>query len=65
MGIDDKLQQGEGRLEQAAGDLMGDEEMQEEGEQTEARGKLSEKLTDVREKIDDTIEAARDKIKQG
>jgi uncharacterized protein YjbJ (UPF0337 family) len=53
---DEKIDQIKGRVEQAAGDLTDDEELQNQGERHEKGGKLKEKVNGaidaVQEKLD-------------
>ena len=62
MGIDDKLQQGEGRVQKAAGDLTDNDQLREEGEDTEEKGKLRGKLDAVRDKVDGILDGAQEKL---
>jgi uncharacterized protein YjbJ (UPF0337 family) len=54
-----KAEQAQGRVEQAAGDLTGDQETKREGMLDEAKGKLREIADKARDKIHDAT--ARDK----
>lgn len=63
MDANDKIEQGKGRLQQAAGDLTGDEQMSQEGEETENKAKVSETIADVRDKATSALDALRDKVK--
>lgn len=53
-----------GRAKQAAGDLTGDDELEQDGERQELAGDLKDKVGEVKEGIDDKIDAVRDKIDQ-
>jgi uncharacterized protein YjbJ (UPF0337 family) len=65
MAIRDKIDQATGRAKQAAGDLTDDEQMRAEGENTEAKGKLKEKVNDVKDRIDHAIDVTEAKINSG
>jgi uncharacterized protein YjbJ (UPF0337 family) len=64
MTSDDKMKQAKGRIEKAAGDLTGDEQLRQQGEMDESKGKMSEKIADLREKADQKIDSLREKIKK-
>jgi uncharacterized protein YjbJ (UPF0337 family) len=64
MTANDKMQQAKGRAEKAIGDIADDEQMQDQGQMDEDKGKASEKIADLREKADEKIDALRDKIKK-
>ncbi len=56
MGIDDKLNEAQGRIKQAAGDLTDDQQLKDEGRADEAKGKLGGLIDDAKEKLSDGID---------
>ncbi len=52
---DEKLDQGKGRLKEAAGDLTGDEDLKAEGKVDRASGTIKEKVGDAADKAKEAI----------
>lgn len=52
----------QGKGEQALGKLTGDEELQAQGEQNEAKGDIKDKLDDVKDAVSDKIGDLKDKF---
>ncbi len=51
-----------GRAKQAAGDLTDDEELEREGEQDEAAGKVKDKVDDAKDAVNDAVDKAKDRF---
>lgn len=51
-----------GRVKQAAGDLTNDRDLEREGEQQEAAGKLKDAVDDVKDKANDAIDKVKSKL---
>lgn len=51
-----------GRLKQAAGDLTGDDDLEQEGERQETAGEVKDKIDEAGDKINETIDDVRDKL---
>jgi uncharacterized protein YjbJ (UPF0337 family) len=58
-GTSDKIQ---GRIKQAAGDLTGNDDLENEGERDEAAGTAKDAIGDAADKVKDGIDKVRDKI---
>ena len=52
----------QGRVKQAAGELVDDDELHREGERDEAAGKLKEKVGDVKDHVEDAIDSFKDRM---
>ncbi len=50
-----------GRIEEAAGDLTGDEELQQEGKVDQAAGKVKQKLDEAKDWAEDKIDDLKKK----
>lgn len=64
MDINDKAHEEKGRAKEALGDLADDPNLQEEGQDDQAKANVSQKIADVRDKIDTTMDSIRDKVKR-
>jgi uncharacterized protein YjbJ (UPF0337 family) len=53
---DEKIDQIKGRVEQAAGDLTNDQELQNQGERHEQGGKLKEKVNNVIDAVQEKLD---------
>lgn len=51
-----------GRAKQVAGDVIGDEELEQEGERDEASGKAKEAIDSVSRKAKDAIDSVKEKF---
>ena len=51
-----------GRVKEAAGDLTGDKDLQDEGKVDQAAGKAKDVADSAKDKVDDAIEGVRDRI---
>lgn len=51
-----------GRIKQAAGDLTGDEDLEDEGEVQENAGKVKGMIGDAADKLDDAVDKAQEKL---
>ena len=49
-----------GRVKEAAGDLTGDKDLQNEGKVDQATGKVKDAVGDVSDKVKDTVSDKRD-----
>ena len=58
----EKIDQAKGRVEQAAGDLTGDDELKAQGERHETGGKLKEAISGIKDKVDGAIDAVQEKL---
>lgn len=58
----ENLDQAKGRVKQAAGDLMDDDELKKEGKLDELGGKIKEKVEDVKDKAQDAVDKVKDKV---
>ncbi len=58
-----KVDEGKGRVKQAAGDLTGDDDLNREGKVDEAAGKTRQTLSDAGEKVGDGVDKVADKAK--
>jgi len=58
----DKTDQAKGRIKQAAGDLVGDEDLRREGVADEHAGKAKELLDDVKEKADEVVDRVKERV---
>lgn len=50
-----------GRVKEAAGDLTGDKELQNEGKTEQAGGKIKDKIDDAVDKVKDVMRDERDR----
>jgi uncharacterized protein YjbJ (UPF0337 family) len=55
MADDGKLDEGKGRVKEAAGDLTGDQELKNEGKVDRASGTVKDKVGDVADKAKDVL----------
>ncbi|MEA2303914.1 MAG: hypothetical protein QOH43_1194 [Solirubrobacteraceae bacterium] len=55
MADDGKIDEGKGRLKEAAGDLTGDQELKNEGKVDRASGTVKDKVGDVADKAKDVL----------
>ena len=60
--MDSNVDQAKGRIKQAAGDLTGDRDLENEGKADEAEGKAKEFVDKMRDKAEDLIDKTRDKF---
>lgn len=60
--MDSNVDQAKGRIKQAAGDLTGDRDLENEGKADEAEGKAKELVDKMRDKAEDLIDKTRDKF---
>ena len=60
----DKIQEAKGKVKKGLGDATDNEEMRDQGEADELKGKVSEKIADLREKADEGVDELRQKIKK-
>ncbi|HET8929676.1 MAG TPA: CsbD family protein [Acidimicrobiales bacterium] len=51
-----------GHAKEAAGDLIGDEDLEREGKADRASGEAKEKITKAKDWVEDKIDGARDRI---
>ena len=58
-----KVDEGKGRVKQAAGDLTGNDDLNREGKVDEAAGKTRQAVSDAGEKVGDGIGKVADKVK--
>ena len=58
-----KVDEGKGRVKQAAGDLTGDDDLNREGKVDEAAGKTRQTLSDAGEKVGEGVEKVADSVK--
>jgi len=58
----DKTDQAKGRVKQAAGDLVDDDELRREGVADERAGKAKELLDDVKEKADEVVDRVKERV---
>lgn len=61
MGLEGKKDQVQGRAEEAAGDLTGNQDMQAKGEGHQTEGKAKEAVDSAKEKLNDGIDKLSDK----
>ena len=54
--------QAKGRIKQAAGDLVGDDDLKREGKLDEQGGKVKEAVSSAKRKLDDAVDAVKDKL---
>lgn len=62
--IEGKGEQLKGKVKQAAGDLTGDPQLREEGEQDEAAGAVQEGVGTARRKVGEAVESVGEQIKR-
>ena len=60
--LENKTDQAKGRVEQAAGDLTGNDDLRREGKIDEASGSAKEKVGDLKDKTEDAIDSVKDKL---
>lgn len=58
-GTSDKIT---GRAKQAAGDITGDEELENEGEVDETAGEVKDKVSELQDKANEAIDSVKDKL---
>jgi uncharacterized protein YjbJ (UPF0337 family) len=58
-----KVDEGKGRVKQAAGDLTGDDKLHREGKVDEAAGKTRQTLSDAGEKVGEGVDKVADAAK--
>ena len=58
-----KVDEGKGRVKQAAGDLSGDDDLQREGKVDKAAGKTRQAVSDAGEKVGDGVSKVSDTVK--
>lgn len=58
-----KLDEGKGKVKQAAGDLTGDDELHREGKVDEAAGNVRQTVSDAGEKVGEGVEKVADAAK--
>jgi uncharacterized protein YjbJ (UPF0337 family) len=51
-----------GRVKEAAGNLTGDDDLQQEGKTDQAAGKAKDVADSAKDKVDDAIEGVRERI---
>ena len=56
---DEKLDQGKGRVKEAAGDLSGDQDLKNEGKVDRTSGTVNEKVGDAADKVKDAVSGDR------
>ena len=56
-----EMDQAEGRVKQAAGDLTGDKDLEREGKLDELGGKAKDAFDDAKDKVEDVLEDVKDK----
>ena len=57
-----KSDQAKGRVEEAAGSLLGDKDLEAEGKADRLAGEAKERLEHVKDKVEDVIDRAKDKV---
>jgi uncharacterized protein YjbJ (UPF0337 family) len=57
-----KGDQAKGRVEEAVGSLIGDEDLEAEGKADRRAGEGKEKIENAKDKIEDAIDTAKDKL---
>jgi uncharacterized protein YjbJ (UPF0337 family) len=60
---DGKVDEGKGRVKEAAGSLTGDDSLKNEGKVDRAAGETKQKVGDAADKVGDAISGAADKVK--
>jgi uncharacterized protein YjbJ (UPF0337 family) len=60
MSTDGKIDEGKGRLKEAAGDLTGDDSLKNEGKVDRASGSIKDKVGDASDKVKDVVNPDRD-----
>ena len=58
-----KVDEGKGRVKQAAGDITGNDDLNREGKVDEAAGKTRQTLSDAGEKVGEGVDKVADKVK--
>ncbi len=58
----ENLDQAEGRLKQATGDLIGDDDLQREGEIDETKGDVKEAIDNASEKVKGVVDDVRSRL---
>ena len=58
-----KLDEGKGKVKQAAGDVSGDDDLHREGKVDEAAGKTKQAVSDAGEKVGDGVSKVADTAK--
>jgi uncharacterized protein YjbJ (UPF0337 family) len=54
--------QAKGKVKQAVGDLVGDEDLQKKGKADERAGDVKEFVEGVKDKVDEVVDTVKDKI---
>jgi uncharacterized protein YjbJ (UPF0337 family) len=62
--VDGKLDEGKGRVKEAAGSLTDDDSLKNEGKVDKAAGKTKQAVSDASDKVGDAIGGAADKAKK-
>ena len=60
--LEGKVDQGKGRLKEAAGDVTDDDELKREGKKDRVGGEVKEKAHDVADKVGETVDRVKDKM---
>jgi uncharacterized protein YjbJ (UPF0337 family) len=60
----EKADQAKGRVKEAAGVLVGDEDLESEGKADRRAGEAKEKLGDAKDKVEEVIDTAKDKVEE-
>jgi uncharacterized protein YjbJ (UPF0337 family) len=58
----ENLDQAKGRVKQAAGDLVDDDQLKKEGKLDELGGKVKEGMDTVKDKAHDAVDKIKDKV---
>ena len=58
-----KAEEMKGRVKEAAGDLLDNDELQREGKLDQGSGKLKQKVDDAKDAIDDGIDKVTDRVR--
>jgi len=60
--IPDNVDEAKGRLKESAGDLIGDDELKEEGQTDQASGKVKSVIDDAADKAKQTADDIKEKL---
>ena len=58
----DNTDDAKGRIKEAAGDLTGDDDLQEEGKVDQAAGTVKDVADSAKDKVDDAVDSVRDRV---
>ncbi|MGQ0832078.1 MAG: CsbD family protein [Microthrixaceae bacterium] len=58
----DKTDKAKGRVKQAAGDLVDDDELRRSGKDDERAGKAKELIDEVKEKADEVVDRVKERV---